>query len=59
MGNAFTSPVKTFCKKTGTNYKKQTIRDHAADQRAHELNASRQNNEHKPPIGGSLKEFIC
>ena len=46
MGNAFTSPVKTFCKKTGINYKKQTIRDHAADQRAHELNASRQNNKY-------------
>ena len=46
MGNAFTSPVKTFCKKTGINYKKQTIRDHTADQRAHELNASRQNNKY-------------
>lgn len=47
MGNALTSPVKKFGKKTGLwNYKKQIIRDHAADQRVHELNVSRQNNKY-------------
>ena len=51
MGNAFTSPLKTIGKHTGLwNYKKQIIRDHAADQRVHELNVSRQNNKYVSKI---------
>lgn len=47
MGNFVTNPIGTTGKKTGLwNHKKQIIRDHAADQRAHELNASRQNNKY-------------
>ena len=47
MGNFVTNPIGTIGKKTGLwNHKKQIIRDHAADQRAHELNASRQNNKY-------------